>query len=292
MLEQFKKDIYVDRYSCSRLSSNRENNALIKHFKSRKSLTLPLYLQRHAWDEDKRNYRAYYLVKEDQRIVCYFSLQCGMLVKCHKKILGGIVCKELNGKTDYFIDSDKIQVSAVIPAVELAHFCINDSYRDKKKTVLIKYGVQEYSIGVYVFYTYIAPTIIEMAEKVGVQYAYLFCADNWTGRLTNYYMEKLNFELMDDMACIRPDYDDELECLTIKISDLEKDIDRFKDMGRAPKVLDYLKKNGTISNFQARREIGIKDPDNLFFYLTKQNLALPDSKNGNGKIVRIRYSHG
>lgn len=292
MLEQFKKDIFVDQYSCSRLTSEREHNVLIKHFTSRKSLTLPVYLQKHAWDEDKRNYRAYYLVKEGQRIVCYFSLQCGLLVKCHKKILGGVVCKEIEGKRDYFIDRDKIEVSAVIPAVELAHFCINDTYRSKKKTALIKYGIQEYSIGVYVFYKFIAPRIVELSKKVGLQYTYLFCADDWSGRLTNYYMQQLNFHLMDDMACIRPDYDDELECLTIRISDLERDIDRFEDSGRVPVVLDYLKKNGTISNYQARREIGIKDPDYLFLYLVKLNLVLPDSKKENGDLVRIKHLHG
>lgn len=292
MLEQFKKDIFVDQYSCSRLTSDREHNALIKYFTSRKSLTLPMYLQQHAWLEDKRNYRAYYLVKEGQKIVCYFSLQCGLLVKCHKKILGGVVCKELNGKNEYIIDSDKIEVSAVVPAVELAHFCINDTYRRKKKTTSINYGICDYSIGVYVFYRFIAPIIIELSEKVGLEYVYLFSADDWSGRLTNYYTEQLNFRIMDDMACIRPDYDDELECLTIRIVDLARDVNRFEDFGRAQVVLDYLNKKGTISNFQARREIGIRDPEYLFCYLVNKGFVLSDCKDNNGRIVRIKHLRG
>lgn len=288
MLDQFKKDIFLDEFSCARLSSDKEHNSLIKHFTSRKSLLLPAYLQRFAWTEDTRNYRAFYLVKEKNRIVCYFSLQCGLLVKCREKLLGGVVGKSVNDRTSYYIDRDKIEVTSVIPAVELAHFCVNDTYRKKKKTDKIMVGVQEYSMGVYVFYKYIAPIILELSQTVGVQYVYLFCADNGLGQLTKYYTNQLNFCVMDDMACIRPEYDENLECLTIKITDLARDVEMFEDKENIPNVINYLKRNETISNYQAARELGIKWPCELFSLMVDHGCAIADTWNGEEKIVRIR----
>lgn len=288
MLDQFKKDIMENDFLCVRLSSDREHKSLIKHFTSRKSLLLPVHLQRYAWREDVNNYRSFYLVKEKKRIVCYFSLQAGLLVKCRKKILGGIVAKEVAGQKDYYIDKDKIDVSAVIPAIELAHFCVNDTYRKNKRNNRITYGIYDYTIGVYVFYKFIAPIIIELSSKIGMQYVYLFCADDWTNSLTKYYTEHLHFQQMDDMACIRPDYDEGLECLTLKIADLITDRARFEDLGRTNLVIDYMKTHGTISNYQARREFGISDPEYLFICITKKGLALVDAKNSKGSIVRIK----
>lgn len=192
-------------------------------------------------------------MKEDNRIVLYFSLQCGLLVKCSKKRLGGIIHKTTGDNVEYYVDNDKINVTKVIPAIELAHFCVNDSYRRRKSHWEIRRGVREYSVGEYSFYKFIAPQIIDLSNIAGSQYVYSFCADDGSTDLLRYYIEKLNFELMDDMSCIRPDYDDSLECLTIKIEDLIRDTIRFDDMENVSAVIDYLKANETISNHQAKK---------------------------------------
>ena len=286
-----KTKMLVDEFSCERLSAHKENTQLIKSFTSYKSLELPEYLKRYAWREDARNQRAFYLVKERKKIVCYFSLQCGMLVKCHKKLLGGIVGKNTSSGTEFYIDTDKIEVSEVLPAMELAHFCINDLYRSKRIDV-IKCGVREYSIGAFVFYKHIVPIVLEVAQKSGLRYLYLFCANDAIRdpfkRLNNYYMQQLNFRIMDDMACIRPDFDEDLECYTISIDNLQRDYERFIDLERAPIILEYLHEHGTLGNYQAKREFGIKDPGYLFICLNSQGLASVDAKNSRGDIVRIK----
>ena len=229
MLEQFKKDILVDELKCERLSCDKHNNSLIKGFSCDRNPSLAWYLRRDAWWEDSHNHRAVYLVKEKNKIVMFFSVQCGILVRCHDKKIGGIVNKGTEEKPEFFIDKDKIEVTQSLPAIELAHFCVNDSYRKKKKSWYIKHGEKSYRVGVYCFYKYIAPLIIEMAEISGLRYIYLFCADDGSEELKEYYRKNLHFSIMDDMACIRSKYDKNLECMTIKTEDLARYLKEFND---------------------------------------------------------------
>ena len=68
-----KKELLIDKYVCLRLKDDSENKAMLRGFNNERNPSLGRYLQTYAWKEDQDNYRAYYLVKEDNRIVLYFS---------------------------------------------------------------------------------------------------------------------------------------------------------------------------------------------------------------------------
>lgn len=288
MLNKYKKEIIPEEFTCGRLSDTRDNKTLIKGFTCNHNPSLATYLNQEAWREELSNYRAYYLVKEKNKIVCYFSLQCGLLVQCHKKELGGVTLKEIDGNVGFYIDQDKIHVTKALPAIELAHFCINDSFRKKKRDWNINNGIERCTVGKFIFYKFIAPRVISLSEAVGTQYIYLFCADDGSGRLKKYYENDLQFRLMDDMACIRPDYDDTLDCYTLKIEDLKKDLEYFEDCSRAQTLVEDLSVAKELSNFQAKKTYGIKDPSRLFETLVNIELAAVAAKNDKGAIVRIR----
>lgn len=274
MFRKWRKDeINPENFICVRLTSEDKHKPLINGFSSKRNMGLALYLQRKAWHEDSKNYRAYYLVRDGEKIVLYYSLQCGLLIKSHRKVLHGIVHKEKNGETEYYVDEDKINVTKVIPAVELAHFCVNDSYRRKKQSWILKKGLDQYSVGAYVFYEYIAPQIISLASLVGVQYVYLFCADDGSDSLSRYYSDVLHFDVMDDMACVRSEYDATLECMTAKVSDIQLYRNRFTDMDKLPLVLRFLQENGTISTHQAKTKFNVEDVQYLFTRIVQCELA-------------------
>lgn len=271
-----KKSIDLKRYSIARVKSSREMKPMLSGFNSDKNLSMAGYVQRQAWGEDNKNIRANYVVKEGNRIVLFFSLQCGILVKCHKKIIGGIRHNESsNGEEEYFIDEDKINVTKVIPAIEMAHYCINDSYLRRKIETNITVGFEEYSIGSYIFYEYIAPIIKEVAQKIGVRYLYLFCADDGSGKLKDYYEKVLHFKIMDDMACVRSSYEKDLECMIISIECLDLDRGRFEDLKNYKKVIEYVNEHGLISEAQAKEKLQIYDPTYLFEKLINQELVAP-----------------
>ncbi len=273
-----KKPIDVESFRCIRLTENPENKPLIQGFNNEKNCNLAWDLKRGAWGEDLTNYRAYYLVKEKNRIVFYFSLQCGMMVKCHEKVLGGISHREGRPSIEYYIDDDIIDVTRVIPAIELGHFCVNDSYLRKKVSNRIMVGEWEYTIGVYVFYTFIAPKIIELASITGLQYVYLFCADDGSHKLVDYYSSSLGFSIMDNMACLRPKYDQgTLCCMTLKYDDLIVAYNRFQDLSKVHDLMAHIQAHTMISIEQAKRLYKVWDPQYLFSKMADKNLVVVDS---------------
>lgn len=259
MLRKHKKaKIEISKYNCARLISDHNNKSLISAFSSAKNPSLAAHLQRRAWHEEQNNKRAYFLVKEGNKIVLYFSLQCGILIKSHEKILRGIGHKKTEDGIDYFIDNDIIDVTKTVPAIELAHFCVNDAYRNKKSEWTIYNGPFEYKVGQYCFYQYIAPLVIDIADKVGVEIIYLFCADAGDNKLFEYY-SSLNFKIMDDMACIRSEYENHLLCMIQKISDLRNSTERFKDEKKANAILAYLKAHKNITTGKLKEIFEIND---------------------------------
>lgn len=243
---QRKSKIDISKYTCSRLISNHDNKSLISTFSASRNPSLAFHLQRMAWFEEQNNKRAYFLIKEDNKIVLYFSLQCGLLVKSHEKILRGIGHKETETGIEYYIDADIIDVTKTVPAIELSHFCTNDSYRNKKTEWQIFNGPFKYKVGEYCFYHYIAPIVLDLAEKVGVEILYLFCADEGNNKLFEYY-SSLHFDVMDNMACIRSEYEKHLICMTQKIADLRNATSNFMDEKKAPAILEYLRIHKNIN---------------------------------------------
>lgn len=254
-------------FICTRLCKDREHASMFSSFSSSRNYGLAKYLKTTAWQEDENNYRAYYLVKDGRRIVLYFSLQCGMLVKCNRKALSGIVHQHGDDKTEYFLEGNKIDVTKSIPAIELAHFCVNDTYRRKKSVWKVRCGIDELTVGAYAFYKFIAPRVLEVMSIVGCQYLYLFCADDDSGKLAEYYQEVLHFGYMDQMACVRQGYDDGLECMTLKKEVLIQNYFRFLDMEKVDKVLEYISAKGAVSIKQVGCEFSLFDAKNLMHKL-------------------------
>ncbi len=225
--EYKKKDIDIDSFQCKRLKYIRENiKSQIRDLVSERNPGIGKYLHFHSWREEINNYRAYYVVMDDEEIVLYFSLQMGAMIKCNKKEIRGIIYQP---ETDtHRIEDDKIEIDTIVPAIEMVHFCINDRYKIKRNSWIINYKGIEYKVGQYIFYKYIVPIVIEAAENVGFQYLTLFCADDEHGSLEKHY-KTMGFERMDDMACLRDKYSKDLECLTIKIGDLVERYMIFED---------------------------------------------------------------
>lgn len=270
-----KSKIEISKYKCSRLLSDHNNKSLISTFSCMKNPSLAALLQRKAWFEEQNNKRAYFLVKEDNKIVLYFSLQCGLLVQAHKKILSGIGHRETATGLEYYVDDDIIDVTKTIPAIELSHFCVNDSYRKKKCDWYISNGPFKYKVGHYCFYQYIAPIIIDIAEKVGVEIIYLFCADEGTSKLFEYY-SSLNFKIMDDMACVRSEYENNLLCMTQKICNLRIVTNEFMDEKKAPDILAYLETHKNISVQKIKNNFEVTDVDVLLRKMVAQDLIEED----------------
>lgn len=220
--------VEAENFTCERMAGNKINRSLINGFSSERNSAFTAYLRNYSYREDLTNKKAVYLIKDGGRIVGYFSLHCGLMVRCHKKILSGISSKTNNGNIEYFIDKDVIDVTNVVPSIEITHFCINSSYRKKKSTWTVTYGLNDYSVGKYIYYKFLLPIVINVADEIGVQMIYLFCADDGSGKLIDYYKE-LGFSVMDNMACIRTGYDSSLSCMTCKIVEARKQLDSFNN---------------------------------------------------------------
>lgn len=276
MLRKHKKDkIIITDFRCSRMISDRNHKSLISTFSCSKNPSLAGHLKYKAWGEEQNNKRAYFLIKEGNKIVLYFSLQCGLLIKSNEKILGGINHRETAAGPEYYINSDIVDVTKTVPAIELAHFCVNDTYRQKKIKWKILNGPFEYRVGQYCFYEYIAPIIIDIADKIGVEIVYLFCADDGNQTLFDYY-SSLNFSIMDNMACVRSDYEANLLCMTQKISTLKNAMLQFNDEKKVSSILEYLKTHKNISNQKMRKMFEIADVCTLISKMLDQKLIIED----------------
>ncbi len=283
MFRKYKRTpVNISNFTCERFSTDRHNKNMVEGFNSDTNGSLSAYLKRSAWFEDTNNKRVVYLVKDKTKIVMFFSLQCGSLIKCHHKVLHGINHRVQDNVNEYYIDDDIIDVTDVVPAIEISHFCINDSYRKRKTEWRVKNSLVEYRIGQYIFYKFIAPILIDTSTKIGVEKVYLFCADDGSGKLIKYYNE-LNFDIMDDMACIRSKYDNKLKCMTCNIKTLTQAAARFNDMMKADDIITYLKQNNSLSHGQAKR-MGVQDPEYLFDQLIDKGIAVRDN------VHKIRYN--
>lgn len=225
--QQFTKTpVEAENFMCERFSSNDTNQSLKKAFYCEMNSSFTCYLRNDSYLDDLENKKAVYLIKDGDRIVGYFSLNCGLMIKCDQKILSGISSEINNEKIEYYIDKDIIDVTNIVPAIEITHFCINSSYRKKKSTWTVTHGLKNYSVGKYIYYKFLLPIVINVAEKIGVQMIYLFCADDGSGKLIDYYKE-LGFTVMDNMACIRTGYDSSLSCMTCKVAEARKQLESF-----------------------------------------------------------------
>jgi len=75
------QEAILDRFTCQRLTDERENNLLVWEFFSRRGRSLTEKLKFDAWQEDLEGVpAAYYVIKAPSgRIAMFFSLKCGTL---------------------------------------------------------------------------------------------------------------------------------------------------------------------------------------------------------------------
>lgn len=70
---------FIDSLICERMSANTQNKTLANTFDNQRNPVLVKMLH-EAWDIDKSNESAYYMVKSpDGTLLAYFSLKCGLL---------------------------------------------------------------------------------------------------------------------------------------------------------------------------------------------------------------------
>ena len=76
-----EQEAILNRFTCQRLTDDRQNNLLIWEFFSRKGKSLTDKLKYEAWQEDTEGLpAAYYVIKAPSgRIAMFFSLKCGTL---------------------------------------------------------------------------------------------------------------------------------------------------------------------------------------------------------------------
>ena len=77
--------------------------------------------------------------------LCIFLFKWGATIKCHKKNIGGIIYN--SEKEEYRIDDDKIEVTSVVPVMEIPQLCINDRYKNKVKSWKVNYKGCLYNVG-------------------------------------------------------------------------------------------------------------------------------------------------
>ena len=110
------------------------------------------------------------------------------------------------------------RVYKTYPAVELAHFCVNDGARKEWK----KIGFTQ-PLGTVMFWKFVVPHMCRLREHAGCQYAYLFAADlSDDGRLVNYYDSSLQFKKTYELATTKPSYDFLCEFMCQKLKGIEQ----------------------------------------------------------------------
>ena len=212
-LEQLQNGLSIER-----LTDNIDNKRCIRSFSNSRNDNLEEYLKRAAWGEDKERKTAVYLIKYEGEIVCYFALRCGMLLRNGKKKSGEMTEPEL--------DQNHICVNATVPAMEIAHFCMNERWTQK-------YEVAK-GIGSIIFYRYILPLIYQSGRYAGCKYVYLYAADETEDETLVKYYESLFFKKISDVDYyhVFPRYD--MRCvLMFAALDVYKKIDvsYVKDLG-------------------------------------------------------------
>ncbi|RHQ09931.1 hypothetical protein [Clostridium sp. AM49-4BH] len=168
------------------------------------------------------------VVNEPDRVSQLFSLAEDKVQLLEEK-------REALSKTG---EEDHIQqVHETFPAIDIKFLGRNKEYKSEIQL--------DFKLGVYIFWEIIVPHLLEIAEKVGCKYIYLFAADNteenedtvdmppmWTQdydpyadddenecakeeilKLVNYYINELKFRYVSKYKILKPHY--ERRCYTL-----------------------------------------------------------------------------
>ena len=140
--------------------TNKEN---LSDFSSSKGYGLEVYLKKYALRDEYIKMSRTYLIKDvhSKQIVAYFTLRTGLIT-----VSRGF----LKGFDAY-------------TGIELANFAVNDDYKKVNKMVE--------HLGAHIFYQFILPLSLGIAEYIGAAYLYIFALPN--NKLMAHY-ETMGFE--------------------------------------------------------------------------------------------------
>ncbi|MDE6207053.1 MAG: hypothetical protein K2M55_04520 [Muribaculaceae bacterium] len=244
----------LDSFRVTRLKDDESLLRIVSAFKNTKNENLVEYLVGEAFDDDDKNRCACYVVRDaDDDILCYFSIKCGLLYsefeelkkfekfKNHKIKLMELEQRSDNAKVREYIadikkklreakdDIERLlgnfeslppnkQVAKSFPSIELTHFCVNETYREKWQT----YGFSARNrIGTTMFWHVIVGIIERIRNLTGCEYLYLFAADATSDRhLVNHYKNMMELREEMTMSALQPIYDFNCTFLCADISSL------------------------------------------------------------------------
>ena len=170
-------------FSLERLAATPANLALVESFRAAENAKgLERYLKDCALRDEETNESRTYLVKDSVsgELACYFSLRA-----CLVPVSLG---------NDLF---------ATVPAVELANFAVNETYRSRQRAVR--------RIGAYAFLEFVLPLARWSASVVGARWLCIYALPE--KRLLAYYGEKLGFARLSPEqeafvhSHVKPQYD-------------------------------------------------------------------------------------
>lgn len=272
------KNDFFNAFRCEILTSTDENKVLIKNFKANdKGKALEDYLKNQAWDDTVEGETKVYLVKDKKdQIALFFSIRCGLLCENSSPYkLNDAESKFVDGVTEAYINDDHkaltsyydtgsdvfgykvdklfkiaqdrkdiknekkllnenenvLNVNKCYPAIEIQHICKNIVYESTEETKI--------SICFGVFWELIVPHILELTERIGCKYIYLFAAEKEIGsnkkqKLIQFYKNELMFSEVNGITIIKHDYDRNCYGLIQSIEDLiinkETIWERFSDI--------------------------------------------------------------
>lgn len=108
-----------------------------------------------------------------------------------------------------------IMVYQTFPALELSHFCKNDSASAFDDDFFVSHR-----LGELIFWFKIFPIAVEVMIHVGTEYIYLFAADKTEDELlVSYYRDFLKFESDSNYGTNKPLYDSACKFMCLKIKD-------------------------------------------------------------------------
>lgn len=254
----------LDSFIVKRINDNDEFLRIVDRFRNVRNENLVDYLKGDAFEDDRTGNVACYIVFDlNNEILCYFSIRCGTLYsefkelelfQKHKRLklelqeisekigdnseLKEIVSlkekevaeyrkriEDLLGRKDFPTPHKRVEKS--YPAIELSHFCVNQSYIEKWES--LGFGAKN-RMGATLFWHVIVKKIEEIRGIVGCEYLYLFAADSTPDRhLVGHYMNRMDFHNDSSMLTLQPIYDSKCEFLCNRIEDLITNRDYFYD---------------------------------------------------------------
>jgi hypothetical protein len=97
-----------------------------------------------------------------------------------------------------------VRVAESYPAVELVCFVVNDNINDKWE----RSSMGSRTMAETLFWQFVVPKVLEIAELVGCQYLYTFVPDDsMNGALVGYYRNALRFSVSEHLGTAKPMFD-------------------------------------------------------------------------------------